>query len=342
LVELSIASATVLAGVDAQEYEAFLLESPSGHAAQSIAWARVARAGANVAARFYMVRSTERLIGVALMLRPIIAGVAFPWAWIERGPVVARVCDLVPATQAIARAALARGVLRMRVMPYWADKEARQAEEQLRTVGFRDAHRKDGAHACTLRMDIGGKTDAEIFAGADRGQIRWRARQAERAGARARRGSHDDWTQLRAMHRRLMESQGRTARSATWWGAVERFVVKEGGGALFVCDFDARVVSAGVVLRHGPCATYAWGASVEDKLPFSKAIPPLIAAIRWARDIGCTSFDLGGIPAEDDRDRKRNAIAMFKFDFDRRRVPLVREHAAWCASMGRTERRGEC
>jgi hypothetical protein len=332
-VELSVSSHANLGGQEAQDYAAFVVASPSGHASQSIPWAVVARAGARVATRFFLVRSAGHLVGAALMLRPVLGGIALPWAWIDRGPVVARIGDLAPVTAAITRAALARGILRLRVMPYWVDAEAPQAEDQLRTIGFHEAHRPDGAHACTLRIDLRGKTDSQLFLGKSKSQIRWRMKQAEREGASARRGTTEDWERLRAMHRALMRAQGRGARPSTWWSAVERFVTEGDGGALFACDFNARVVSAGVVLRHGPRATYAWGASVEDKLPFSKAILPLVAGIRWARDVGCSCFDLGGVPLEGDRDPKRNAIAMFKFDFDKRRVLLVREHVAWCASV---------
>ena len=328
--ELSVSSFARLEGALAEEYEAFVRESPSGHASQSLTWANVAQAGAPARTRFFLVRSSGRLVGTALMVRPAFAAVRFPWASIERGPVVARLPDLAAVTATIARAALARGILRLRVMPYWADGEAEQAQDHLRRIGFHDGYKPNGAHACTLRMDIGGKTDAQIFAGATRAQLRRRERQAEKAGARARPGSPDDWARLRAMHGSLMQAQGLSARSSRWWKAVERFVTQQGGGALFACEFDAHVVSVAVVLRHGQQATYAWGASVEEKLPFSKAIPPFVAGIRWARDVGCTRFDLGGIPLESDRDPKRNAIAMFKLDFDPRRIPLVREHVAWC------------
>ena len=47
------------------------------------------------------------------------------------------------------------------------------------------------------------------------------------------------------------------------------------------------------------------------------------------RDVGCETFDLGGIPAETDTDAKRNAIATFKFDFDKKRVRRVHRHARW-------------
>jgi lipid II:glycine glycyltransferase (peptidoglycan interpeptide bridge formation enzyme) len=132
------------------------------------------------------------------------------------------------------------------------------------------------------------------------------------------------------MHAGLMRAQGKRDRPARWWDAVRRFVSDDSRGALFACDHAGRTVAAAVVLRHGGLVTYAWGASVPDKLPFSKAVPALVAAIRWARDAGCHTFDLGGIPLEGDLDPKRAAIATFKHDFDRTPVRLVREHAGWC------------
>jgi hypothetical protein len=174
-----------------------------------------------------------------------------------------------------------------------------------------------------------GASDRELFAGKKREQVRRRIHQAEKEGATARRGAAPDWEQLRAMHTTLMRSQGMRGKSARWWTAVERFVADERRGAMFACTWQGRVVAACVVVRHGGLATYTWGASVPEKLPFPKAIPPLVAGIRWARDAGCTAFDLGGVPQEGDTDPKRNAIAMFKLDFEKTRVRLVREHAGW-------------
>jgi lipid II:glycine glycyltransferase (peptidoglycan interpeptide bridge formation enzyme) len=127
-----------------------------------------------------------------------------------------------------------------------------------------------------------------------------------------------------------MRAQGKRDRPDRWWDAVRRFVSDDARGAFFACEYDGQTIAAAVVLRHGGLATYAWGASVPDKLPFSKAIPALVAAIRWAKGVGCHTFDLGGVPLEGDRDPKRAAIATFKYDFDRTRVRLVREHAGWC------------
>ncbi len=319
-----------LVGDAAAEHDAFVLGSLAGHSAETRAWAEVARAGAYVRTSFAAVRHEGRLVGTALVLRPVALGVALPWAWVERGPVVAEVTALRDVTRAIGRALRRRGVARLRVMPYWSGDDAPRAEAQLRSAGLHDVQTADGPHACTLRLDLRVATDAELFAGKSKEQVRWRAKQAERAGAVARRGEDRDWARLRELHGNLMRSQGKRDKPARWWDAVRRFVADESRGAFFACDHGGGTVAAAVVLRHGGLATYAWGASVPDKLPFSKAIPALVAAVRWARDAGCHTFDLGGVPLEGDRDPKRAAIATFKYDFDRTRVRLVRQHAGWC------------
>jgi hypothetical protein len=324
---MDVAWTAHLDGEEATRYDAFVLGAADGHVLQTRQWAAVARAGAPVTTRFVTVRDGARLVGTALVVRPVVAGIPLPWAWIERGPVVGDVSNLAPCVRAIAGAARARGLVRIRVMPYWTDGDAAQAERALGGCGFQDVQRADGAHARTLRIALGG--EAELFAGKGASQVRWRAGQAEKAGATARRGGPGDWPLARRMHSTLMEAQGQRARRGSWWSRLEAFASDDARGALFVCDHGGRVVAACVVLRHGAQATYAWGASVPGKVPFTKAVLPLLAAIRWARGAGCTVFDLGGVPGEGDADPKRNTIAALKRDFGGTPVRLAREHARW-------------
>jgi hypothetical protein len=322
------------APADAAEYDAFVLASPAGHPSQTRPWAEVARGSAHVVPRFALVRDAGRVVGAALVLRPSVAGVRLPWAWVERGPVVHDVSVLAGVTRALGAALRRRGVAWLRVMPYWSGDEADRAEAALRSLGLRDVQAPDGAHACTLRVGLAGKSDGDLLAGGDREQLRRRIRQAERTGAVARRGHDDDWPHLRAMHRALMEGQGKRDKPDAWWDAVRRHVADDARGALFACDHQGRTVAAAIVLRHGPQVTFGWGASTADDLPFSKSVPALVAAMRWARDVGCTRFDLGGVPLAEDHDPKRNAIARFKHVFDPHPVRLVREHGGWVPVLG--------
>jgi hypothetical protein len=313
---------------ESRAYDALVAQSPSGHACQTRPWSAVAGAAGLVSTAFVTVHGPTSLVGAALVSRPHVAGVGLPWARIERGPVVAEPSLLGPCLRAIEREARSRGIVRLHVMPYWSDVEAQQAERELVGHGYRDVQQPGGAHARTLRIDLA-PDGSPFLAGHAMAQVRWRAGQAARCGATARQGAAGDWPELRSMHAALMGSQGRRAHPRAWWTALEAFANGDARGSLFVCEHGGRVVSACVALRHGARATYAWAASVPDDLPFTKAVPALVAAVRWARAAGCTAFDLGGIPLEGDRDPKRTAIAVFKHDFSRRPVRLVREHARW-------------
>ena len=57
-------------------------------------------------------------------------------------------------------------------------------------------------------------------------------------------------------------------------------------------------------------------------------VPALVAAVDWARGLGC-DFDLGGVPMAGDTDEKRLSIAQFKRDFSKTRIELIGQYARW-------------
>ena len=320
-----------LEDADARDYDAFVESAAGAHYTQTAAWAKVAVAGRPRVARFFLAREGERVVGAAVVLRPRAVGpLLTPVAILERGPVCADPADLERVLRALVGAARRSGAARIAVMPYWADDDAARAEASLARAGFRDVQELDGAHASTLRLDIDGKDDGAILAGADRKKLRYELRTAERAGATVRRGDARDMATLVHLDAQLADSQGKTQRRKAWFEAVAAYLeTDERRGALFLCEHDGQPISAVLALRHARTAVYSSGASVLDARPFSKMALPLFAAVRWARDVGCSLFDLGGIPLEGDSDAKRVAIAQFKRDFSKSPVRLVREHARW-------------
>jgi lipid II:glycine glycyltransferase (peptidoglycan interpeptide bridge formation enzyme) len=317
-----------LAPADAEQYDRFVLEAPSGHFAQTRAWAPVVRASRPCATRFFLARDGGRVVAAGLVARTTALGVPLPFASLDRGPVFATPADAPLALAALRRAARLRGVARVVVMPYWADADAAEVTRALAETGFTDVQALDGAHARTVRIDVAGKNDAALLAGGEREQVRRRVRQAEKAGATARRGEDRDFDTHRALMRELMEAQGKHTRNDAWFEALRTYLrADDARGALFVGEHEGKVLSTVVVLRHGTIATYAYGASASLAVKFPKAVLPLVAAVRWARDQGCATFDLGGVPLAEDTDPKRAAIAEFKLDFGKTRVDLVREHA---------------
>jgi hypothetical protein len=319
-----------LRGKDADDYDRFVATAAGGHYAQTRAWENVALASRPCSARYFMAREGGAVVGAALVLRAKAGPLPLPVATIDRGPVVNDPADAPRVLDALLRATRAHGIARLSVMPYFEGEAAERIAKTLLEKGFRDTQTFDGAHVKTLRVEIGQKTDQEIFAGKVRQQVRWRAGQAEKAGARGRLGEKREFMEHRALFAQLMSSQGKRGRSDAWFEALwENMLAHPERGAFFVTEHEAKIVGTVVVLRHGALATYAFGASSTDPVKFTKAIPALVAAIKWARDQGCATFDLGGVPMDGDTDAKRAQIADLKTDFSRTPVLLTREHSRY-------------
>ncbi|MDB4993360.1 MAG: tRNA-dependent lipid II--amino acid ligase [Myxococcaceae bacterium] len=316
-----------LTGSDATDFDRFVDTARSGHAFQTRAWAKVATADRSRTARFFLAREGA-VVGAAVVLRPRAGVLVAPTAVVERGPVCAAPTDLGRVLRALAHATRARGVVRLTAMPYWSGVDARCAEAELASARFRSVQRADGAHVVTLRIDIGGKSDEQLLAGGEREALRRKLRHASGAGAVARRGTSADLAILAKLDAERMGAQGKRRKPRAWFDAVAREILPT-RGAVFVCEHARAPIASLLVLRHGHVATFVLGASTLASRPFSKMALPLLEAMRWARDGGCTQFDLGGVPMEGDVDPKRLNIAQFKSDFARTRVHLAGEHARW-------------
>jgi hypothetical protein len=264
-----------------------------------------------------------------MLLRPAIALVGAPVAKVERGPV----CDdperVAEVSRAVAHAARLRGIARLSIMPYWADEEADAVERALAAVRFERVQELTGSHAFTLRLSIGGKADQDLFAGGERRSLRTELKQADRHGARARVGGASDLPTLARLHDELMGRQAMRGKPRVFYDRLATHLGPGGRATLVVCEHEDDAVAAVLVVRHGPLATFVMGASDASRRPFTKMAPALAAAIRAARDAGCTTFDLGGVPMPGDEDEKRTSIARFKYDFAKNPVRLVGEHARW-------------
>jgi lipid II:glycine glycyltransferase (peptidoglycan interpeptide bridge formation enzyme) len=314
---------------DAADYDAFVASAGGGHFSQTRAWAAVAVAGRRRGSAFFLARRAGIVIGAALVQRPRIVGqLLAPLATIERGPVTRDPADLAAVLEGLVRLARRRGVLRLRVMPYWDDDAAAGAEEALAAAGFHSVQRHDGAHASSVRIALA-EDDDHMLAGSDRKKLRYELRHAEKEGVVVRLGEPLDFTDFEKLDRDLARAQGKRPRPRAWFDAVAGYLADPERGALFVAEHRDRPLAAVLMCRHAELSVFVAGASIPEATPFSKMAVPLLAAMRWARGVGCTVCDLGGIPLDGDRNDKRLAIAQFKLDFSKRRVRLVREHARW-------------
>lgn len=314
---------------DAEIFDAFVLSAPWGHFSQSRRFLPLAIAGRPVRPLFFLARRKGTVVGAAIVLQSKAGPLPLPVGWTERGP-VCDIDDLPDVLGALRSAALKRGIARLGVMPYVSGGDVARATTHLEASGFRDVQQFDGAHVSTLRLDVGGKSDDQLFLGSERKGLRQRIVQAEKAGATVRSGNARDVTALKSLHESMMVNQGKSSKSNAWFDALEAWLEREGSesahGRLFLCEHEAETVAAAWVVKHGAIATFVVGASSSAPRKFTKTVLPLVAAAKWCRDNGGATFDLGGVPSENDTDPKRIQIAHFKFEFEKARVPLVHEH----------------
>jgi hypothetical protein len=334
----------------ARDYDAFVDGAPSGHFAQARLWAPLARAGRPYGSSYAIVRdATDRVVGTAHILRAQFAGLPLPYAVIERGPVVADPAMFGPVMSRLARAARWRGIARLAVMPYWDLPAGAAVCTTLAGLGWRSVQKMSGAHAATLRLALGGangnggvpravaaEEDPEgsaaldtIFAGSEFRKLRQQYRYAERAGARARRGTAADLPRFVALYRDLMSEQGLHAKSDAWFDALAALDFGANGSVgLFFTEHENDTVAGALTIRHARLVTLYLAASARAPRKFSKMVTCLCAAVAWAQRIGC-DFDLGGVPMTGDTDEKRLSIAQFKREFATARFDLIGEHARW-------------
>jgi hypothetical protein len=319
-----------LSGSEGEEYDAFVGGAKGGHHAQTRAWANLIAADRQ-ALEYFLARRSGRIVAVGLIRRPLIAaGLALPFLKLDRGPVFDDPSEADEVLDALVRLARSRLGLRLSVMPYWSGAAKVTIERALRRYGFADVQRFAGTHVRSLRLDLTALPLEGIFEGSALSKVRREIRRAGRAGAFARPARHEDIIEFRRMHEVRLRSERKRLPQPGWYEALASyFLAPDGPGAMFVCEFAGELISTVFVARHQSLATYVMGESTAREVSFPKAMQPLAHAISWAKAKGLSTFDLGGIPVDTDRNLKRARIAEFKRSFTKAEVTFVHEHARW-------------
>lgn len=310
-----------LEGALASEYDQFVDTARGGHYMQTRAYGDVASVGKRVERRFLIARSGGRIRGAALALRSRVGFIPSPSIIMERGPVVDSPEDLEEVLTAMVKTLSRHGVLKIRMQPYWSGSDAIVAARALARVGTAGSEDRDGPHTTTLRLDLD-MPRAEIFAGSERSFLRNKVKQAEKLGVTTKQLGVEGLTTLANLYNTMMSEQSMEGKPESFFDALAALVRAE-RATIFQCDHDGAPVGSVLVIRHGEQVTFHLGATSGEKKPFKKMLLPLVRAAEWAHEVGAKRFDLGGVPEEDDKDDKRNAIAQFKFDFSKTRVALL-------------------
>lgn len=142
--------------------------------------------------------------------------------------------------------------------------------------------------------------DDDALLAAMKQKTRYNVRLAAKRGVTVRQGGAEDlpafWSLLQATATR--DAFGVHTRA--YYADLLRFFPPPDRGALLRAEYGGEVVAAALLLRGGPTAIYLAGASSDAHREHMPTYALQYAALQWARDAGCSHYDLWGIPPTDD------------------------------------------
>jgi peptidoglycan pentaglycine glycine transferase (the first glycine) len=176
--------------------------------------------------------------------------------------------------------------------------------------------------------------EADLLA-AMKSKTRYNIRLAERKGVTVRRGtSADVETFNRLMAATSTRNRFGVHSPAYYRAAFELFAPQE-RVALFLAGYRGEPLAGLIAFALGSTAWYFYGASSDAQRNLMAPYAVQWAAMRWAKGIGCTTYDLWGVPDEDEgileeqfigRSDGLWSVYRFKRGFGGR---LVRSVGAW-------------
>lgn len=313
-------------GEDPSSWDARLAAAPNGHLLQTWAWGELkARFGWRV----------ERVaVGGAcaqVLFRPLPARLG-TIAYVPKGP-AADFCD-----EAALRALLgALGPLLrqqrsicLKIEPNLPEKP--DLATRLRSLGFRPSPQSVQPRR-TLLIDLDAAPD--VLLERMKQKTRYNVRLATRKGVVVRPGDAGD---LPAFYDLMCTTARRDAfaiHTREYYDMAHRLFVPAGLGRLLLAEHQGKLLAGLVVMAFGRQACYMYGASSDEGRSSMPTYLLQWEAILWARDRGCTTYDLWGVPDQDEeeleaafaeRDDGLWGVYRFKRGFGGR---LVRTAGAW-------------
>lgn len=272
-------------------WDAFVARHPRGSLLQQSAWGEL-KAGFGWSAPRLAVLDTEGQIraGALVLLR---ARFGLSVAYAPRGPLLSgdEAVDrlLLGGLDRIARRARA---IFLRLEPHLAedDPEAGAMHSWMLLQGLRPAPTIQPRS--TIQVDLTPSEEA-LLAACSKGH-RADIRRAERAGLTVRVGGDDDLGAFYAIMRATGARAAFGIHSEEYYRAAWRLFQPR--SRLLLAELDGRAVAAHLVFADAQRGLYLYSGAEEQGLKAGANHLLQWHALRWARSLGCSTYDLWGIP----------------------------------------------
>jgi lipid II:glycine glycyltransferase (peptidoglycan interpeptide bridge formation enzyme) len=282
--------------VEPLEWDQFVGGHSQAHVLQSSAWGRLKSQFGWSDERMGLIWQNNLVAGAQVLYRRLPGGLG-RLAYVPKGPLV----DWTAKEQVTAlvggldRAARAREAVALTIEPDLPDEP--RWSDSLRELGFAPSMFASIQPRSTLIVDI--SPTEEAILGAMKSKTRYNVRLAARKGVTVREAEEAD---LPAFHSLMTATAARDSfgvHTPAYYEVAYRLFVPKGWARLFLAEVADHPVAALMVFAFPPRSWYFYGASGDDHREKMPTYLLQWEAIRWAKSVGCTTYDLWGIPDED-------------------------------------------
>lgn len=277
------------------EWDAFVAAHPNGSILQMDAWARLKNRFGWSSQRVWLRRDGQLVAGAQLLFRSVALGI-LKVAYMPHGPLVDWQDEEQVAVlfDQIDQAMYQRGASILKMEPFiWQGGADSQAWSDIcqRYELMTDTDTIQPPR--TAVVDLRPSTDDILMA--MKQKTRYNIRLAERKDVTVRAGTAQD---LPIFNRLMQITAQRDAfgvhPSDYYRAAYELFAPDR--AALFLAEYEGQPLAGVMVFACGAKAAYLYGASSNEERQRMPSYAVQWAAMQWAKERGCTSYDMWGVP----------------------------------------------
>lgn len=272
-----------------QAWDDFQRSAPGGHLLQTWAWGELKGRFGWVPHRV-AVYEGEQVAAAQVLFRPL---VGLSVAYIPKGPVFLSTENVITDALLAALHRLARRerAIYLKVEPDCKDGEA--AHRWWRERGFRPSAETIQPRR-TVVVNL--RNNEEAILAQMKPKTRYNIRLAERKGVVVRPGNAADLAHFARLMEITGQRDGFSVHSRTYYETVWELFAPRGQAHLLIAEYEGRPLATLMVLAFGRKAYYMYGGSSNEE---RQRMPNHLlqwAAMRWAKEQGCETYDLWGVP----------------------------------------------
>jgi peptidoglycan pentaglycine glycine transferase (the first glycine) len=303
---------------DATTWNDFV-QAQHGHLLQSYPWGELKSRFGWSALRLAVACDQELVAGSQILFRQLPFGLSL--AYIPRGPIVDSTDHntVTVLFDALCRTAKSRGAFALKLEPNWleaitADDESRSTHYESLLTHYQRFPSNSIQPRTSIHLDL--TRDLDTILAQMKPKWRLNIRLAARKGVTVRAGNLGD---IPAFYRLLQITSARdqfAVHSEQYYRCAFELFTSGENARLFVAEYSGEPLAMIFVTALGGEAIYLYGASSDSNRERMPNHALHWAAIQWAKERGCSRYDLWGLGATTDADANAaHGLYQFKQGF---------------------------